>query len=120
MTRADMSFLPAPVQRRGALRDLALEGILRIHVQDVTAVAFAPGGARMVSASREGSLVLWSLEDGRVEHTLGRSVAWSPAGALLFSADGLVLYTGHQDGQVHSWDVVSGSLLATHAHMKAP
>ena len=69
------------------------------------------------SASADGTVRLWSAEDRRLRHTLGREASWSAARALLFSADDGILYSGHDDGQVHAWDVEDGCHLGVRADL---
>lgn len=82
------------------------------HTTDVTAVAFAPDGARIASASLDHTVVLRSLRDhaapvrllGHASHV--RAVAWS--------ADGRWVASGGDDQTVRLWDAQRGVELASY------
>src|SRR4051794_15719995 len=82
----------------------------RGHSSPVTCVAFAPRAARAASASRDGTLHVWS--------TVARTSAFSfcrpesPVLSVAFSADGLQLLTGGEDCVVRVWDLKTGDRLS--------
>ena len=70
-------------------------GVLELHVQPVTSLAFAPRGMRLASGGRDGAVVVWSMKKngkGRPigSEDLGASVAnlyWRPDGSALAALD---------------------------------
>jgi WD40 repeat protein len=77
----------------------ALEG----HKAVVRAVAFAPTGRQVFSASDDGTMRLWDVASGlEVRRIKGyRSRVLSVA----FSPDGRRALSGHEDGSVRVWDL---------------
>jgi WD40 repeat protein/tRNA A-37 threonylcarbamoyl transferase component Bud32 len=75
---------------------------LRGHDSAITALAFAPDGRRIVSASQDRSVKLWDGSTGREILTL----PWATGAAegIAFSPDGTRLYTASTDGTVRVWD----------------
>jgi WD40 repeat protein/tRNA A-37 threonylcarbamoyl transferase component Bud32 len=79
---------------------------LRGHTHNVMGVAFDPKGARIVSASEDGTLKLWDSATGRELRTLSRD-----SGNVLcvaFSPDGRSIASGGFDRAVTVWDVETG------------
>ena len=109
----DPQTLAVRVWRNGSDADPAL---LIGHEGGVTAVAFAPTGERLASASVDRSVRLWDLLAGTETVLLGHSkevtsLAWDPSGKRIATAS--------RDGSVRIWaadgiaqDVYSGHLAA--------
>jgi WD40 repeat protein len=92
--------LRAPAVRGQAIVEL------RGHRAPVSAVAFRPDGARMVSASFDHTLKVWDVDTGGVVQTFtGHS---AKVLALQFSGDGRQLASAGLDGTVRLWDAASG------------
>jgi WD40 repeat protein len=66
------------------------------HVDYVTAFAFSPDGARLVTATVNGSISVWDAADGRELLNLGRTAPWLYAAD--FSGDGRCFAVGGRRG----------------------
>ena len=70
-------------------------GVLELHVQPVTTLAFARRGMRLASAARDGVVVVWSLQkDGKGRPIgaallagIGEELYWRPDGRALAALD---------------------------------
>lgn len=83
------------------------------HSNAIHAVAFAPDGRTLATASEDGASKLWDVAGERELRTLriaGGSPA-SPVNTVAYSPDGKTVATGAQDGLVILWDVGSGRTL---------
>jgi len=79
------------------------------HTEFIWGLAWAPDGKVVASASQDGSVRLWSMEDYKQIKQLQTGwafcVAWLP--------DGKKLVTGNRGGFVQIWDRESGELIQT-------
>ena len=97
LLRATLLRLKHTAERRG-------------HSSDITACAFSPDGTRVVSASRDGTLMIWSARSETPLATLKghRGVvlgcAYSPTGQYILSAS--------EDSSLRLWDARGGRELA--------
>jgi WD40 repeat protein len=71
------------------------------HKGQVCQIAFSPDGAKLASASVDGTIKIWSLSSGLVCTTVA-----VPARAVAFSPDGKQLATGGTD--IRFWDSTTG------------
>jgi WD40 repeat protein len=81
--------------------------VFRGHRQPVSAVAFAPGGARVASASADGTARLWDAVTGK--ELLPLTGHTDPVSRVTFSADGTRLATGGEDHSIRVWDAATGT-----------
>jgi DNA-directed RNA polymerase subunit RPC12/RpoP len=78
-------------------------GRIDAHDAPVTAVAFAPDGKTLASASADRTVKLWHV-DTRAQRATLRQHAWT-VWALAFTPDGKHLASGGLDGMVLLWDL---------------
>ena len=78
------------------------------HDAEVTSVEFLPEGERVVSASLDGTVRIWDLDDGAAVGILRHKSAVRVATS---DSSGKVIATGAEDGVVRLWDIVAGTEL---------
>lgn len=99
------------------------EGALSLpgHADAISALCFVPGhppGRYLLSASHDGSLILWDGLTGQGVRTFTGHTAGVEAMAV--SQDGAWIVSGSQSGEVRVWQVASGECLrAIPAHAGA-
>jgi hypothetical protein len=80
---------------------------LKGHRRIVHGVAFSPGGRYVASASADGRVIVWDLEDGgRIFHTLAGHAR--KAFCVVFAPDGRRIASGGGDMAVRLWDPLFG------------
>jgi WD40 repeat protein len=76
------------------------------HASGITAVAFAPNGKRLASASFDKNALVWNVETGKVEHRLeGHKAA---VRCLAWDLPGKSLASGSDDKTIRIWDPEKG------------
>ncbi len=76
------------------------------HSSLVEACGFSPNGARIVSASFDGTVRVWDAASGRALLTLEGHTDW--VRRCGFSPDGACIVSASDDGTVRVWDAASG------------
>jgi WD40 repeat protein len=84
--------------------DASTPETLKGHSGSVYTVAFATGGSSLVSASQDGTAIVWDAETGRRLATLSRGEGPAMYDADI-SADGRTVVTVGADGRAREWDV---------------
>lgn len=106
---ASVLFTPSD---EAVLIDLATGAELRRftgHASDIAHACFTPDGARVLTASYDGTARVWETRTGTALHTLVGHT--SSVGRLAVSPDGRHALTGSYDGTARVWDIASGAEL---------
>ena len=80
-------------------------GVLEFHVQPVTTLAFAPGAMRLASGSRDGALVVWSLQKSGKGGPIGAAVVTGAVAESYWRPDGRALAALDARGGVTVWRI---------------
>ena len=80
-------------------------GVLELHVQPVTTLAFARRGMRLASAARDGTVAVWSLQRDGTGRPIGAAVLADVGAELYWRADGRALAALDAGGGVTVWRV---------------
>lgn len=83
---------------------------LESHVSVVRALSFSSGQDLLMSASRDRTIVLWSVKSWTIQRVIPASEELEAAG---FISGGRYLYAGGENGQVRIWSVQTGQELQT-------
>jgi WD40 repeat protein len=87
------------------------------HNGGVTAIAFAPDGKQVATASSDHTAIIWDAATGTKIHALqGHSNGIS---SLAFGRDGKQLLTGGGDGATIIWNVADGKQIARLVNFEA-
>jgi WD40 repeat protein len=76
----------------------------------VNSVRFSPDGARLVTASADGTAQLWDARSGASLLILGGHTG--AVNEAAFSPDGKLVITAGEDGTVRMWETISGNKIA--------
>jgi WD40 repeat protein len=106
---------PASVTLRSlltqAVRPMArMQRELRGHTDNVPYVAYSADGSRIVTASTDKTVRIWSADTGALLHVLQHDDGLDVAE---FSPDGKLVVAGCLDGTVRIWDAATGALVRT-------
>ena len=80
-------------------------GILKLHIQPVTKLAFARLGMRLASGSRDGSVVVWSLQGDGQGDPIGAAFVANAVSDLQWRPDGRALAALDGQGGVTVWRI---------------
>jgi WD40 repeat protein len=97
------------IDEAGLLRHWSQDGkvLARHFLSDLeTLWCFSPGATFLASGNDD--LILWDVETGQLVNRIEQS-SWVTA--IAFNADGRILASGHDDGTVRFWDVVTQKFL---------
>ena len=90
---------------RGSGPEGTRPGVLELHVQTVTALAFARRGMRLASGARDGGVVVWSLKRDGQGGPIGVAPVADVVGALYWRPDGRALAALDAQGGATVWRV---------------
>ena len=80
-------------------------GVLELHVQPVTTLAFARRAMRLASGGRDGAVVVWSLQRDGEGDPIGAAVVAGVVAELYWRPDGRALAALDARGGVTVWRV---------------
>ncbi len=86
-------------------------GTLRGHRDAIGDVVWSPDGSLLVTASKDGTVIVWDGITYRHLHTI--TAHQDRVSAAAFDRPGRMLATGSEDGMVHFWEVGSWRQLQT-------
>jgi WD40 repeat protein len=83
-----------------------LGGLRLRHAREVSGLAFSPDGKRLVTASKDRTVVVWDLASGReLRRYLGHT---ANVRAVAFSRDGKTVASAGDEANIKLWDAGSG------------
>jgi WD40 repeat protein len=80
-------------------------GVLEVHVDSVTTLAFARGGMRLASGARDGCVVVWSLRKNGEGIPAGLALVADVVARVCWRPDGRALAALDRRGGVTTWRV---------------
>ena len=80
-------------------------GVLELHVEPVTTLAFARRGMRLASAARDGAVVVWSLQKDGQGRPIGAAILADIGAELYWRPDGRALAALDARGGVTVWRI---------------
>ena len=80
-------------------------GVLELHVQPVTTLAFARRGLRLASGGRDGAVVVWSLRRNGEGGPIGAAILADVVAGLYWRPDGRALAALDAGGGVKVWRI---------------
>jgi hypothetical protein len=98
----------AEAQLSRGLHNQTLVEVLQGHRSSVVHAAFSSDGARLVTASSDGTARIWEAATGDLLHILE---GHRPVDHAAFSPDGARVVTASDDATARIWDAATGDLL---------
>ena len=80
-------------------------GVLELHVQPITTLAFAPGVTQLASGARDGTVAVWSLQKDAKGRPIGAAVVADTVADLYWRPDGRALAALDAQGGVTAWRI---------------
>ena len=80
-------------------------GVLELHVEPVTTLAFARGALRLASGGRDGAVIVWSLRPNGEGGPVGAAVVPGVVAELYWRPDGRALAALDAQGGVTVWRI---------------
>ncbi|QPG76752.1 hypothetical protein FOA43_004146 [Brettanomyces nanus] len=92
---------------KGPLPDVTVTQTLKSHTKLVTAVKWLPDMRKLVAASEDGTVVIWSYEDTDDHYVLGQTLITDHHGSIeclaVLDNGGKLVVTGSANGYVDIW-----------------
>ncbi len=80
-------------------------GVLELHVQSITTLAFARRSMRLASGARDGAVVVWSLQGDGEGDPIGSAIVADIVAELCWRPDGRALAALDAQGGVTVWRI---------------
>jgi WD40 repeat protein len=91
---------------------------IEAHESEVTALAFSPDGAILVSAGADGRVLAWDIKAGGASHRC--PALEGKVFAVAYAPDGKRFASAGSDGLVRVWDAATGKLAEQHKGHDGP
>ena len=78
-------------------------GLLELHDEPVSSLAFAPRGLRLASGAKDGGIVLWALQSDGQGDAIGAALMSDLVSAIAWRPDGRILAAVDAKGKVTAW-----------------
>lgn len=88
--------------------------ILKAHTKEVFSISSSPDGKHLVSASQDGTVIIWDLDSGVKLKTL--TIHSGPVYSACFSHDGSHILSASSDGTTKITDIKSGEIIHSMEH----
>jgi WD40 repeat protein len=86
------------------------------HTDSVWSVAVTPDGNKIISGSQDGTIKIWNLNSGNLEHTIEAH----NDSVKTVCTDGLRIISGSRDKTIKIWNLKTGEIVRTlSGHLKA-
>jgi len=90
---------------RGGGPEGTMPGVLEVHAQPITTLAFAPGGMRLASGARDGCVVVWALRKDGQGIPSGVALVADVVAKVHWRPDGRALAALDRQGGVTAWRI---------------
>lgn len=89
-----------------------------LHTRTIKSLDVSADGTKLLTASADGSLVIWNLETGRFLQRLSAHTA--PVNVGLFSPDNETVFSASDDGRIMQWSIESGQFIRIYSGHSLP